>query len=68
MLIPLHTITFGQSLVFIIKAHTLVVLALTYNILYHCITMRIGNRKSTIFLPPTHKFRKEATSFGPVTT
>lgn len=43
MLIPLHTITFGQSLVFIIKAHTLVMLALTYNVLYHHITMRIGN-------------------------
>ena len=39
MLIPLHTITFGQSLVFIIKTHTFVMLALTYNVLYHRITM-----------------------------
>ncbi len=58
MVVPLHPITFGQSPVLVIKTHLLVMFRLTYNILYHRITMRFRYRKSAILLAPSHKFRK----------
>ncbi len=68
ILAPLHPIALGQSPILIIKFHPLVVFALPHNITYDSITMRIRNREGTILLAPTHKFRKEPTLFGPITT
>ena len=41
---------------------------LTLNIVDDSITVTVGNRKSTIFLSPTHKVRKQPALFCPVTT